>query len=1078
MGARETTAQSEEDKLVLPPRWRQTVHVRAGGRTASNARPAPRSAGHVRNALADDDEARAILHDTEPGLAEVVAEYLAGAPEPFGAAGAAVVLAHLRRSHVDAPVADAWTAEHGLPFAARATAALGRVRLHWADTRPHLEFTPPDLLFARNTEPPALERTRALIAAAGAPDEVGEALSAFRDTPGGRIIAAYLLPSRADWVAEALDESRWHGQPWVGWTPLIAALGTAEQFARIAEHPSAQDDVRTPTALRTVVDGIGAAVAPTLARLLDATGPTDRAARKALLETIAVLPTDEAFTLLLDRADNAEVAAHLSRAAGRFPRRALRLLTEARTTDTAERLLLGHAETHPDLVAALPEAARAVVERVRAAHARVPEADPAELPALLVEPPWLAPRRTRQVVHGLRPPTGAGVSWAPGQRADWLATEVFTPDGLDWPEVVRGFHDGTAPEVEVISLFARGPEELARPLLAHWKPRYAWDVESWGRLVAARYELDALPVLLHLAKSSPVAVSGLLGPFTDDRVAHRVADWLVRLKSVCATAIGWLRGHAKAAARYLVPTAVGTPGPARRAAEAALRVIPDEAVAAAREHGPEVVAVVSADLLDALPAKVPTPGRWADPALLPQVLLAGRRRALPRVAVGHVLTMAAMSAPDHVYAGVPVVRELCDPRSLAEFAWALFERWREVGMPAKEGWGLTALGLFGDDDAARSLAALIRVWPGEGGHARAVTGLDVLAAIGTDTALAQLNGIALKAKFKGLRERARQKIAELAAARGLGPEELADRLVPRFGLDDAATLTIDYGTRRFLVGFDEQLKPHVVDETGKRRKDLPKPGAKDDPELAPAEHRRFAGLKKDVRSVAADQIARLEAAMVRGRRWSATEFRELFTGHPLLWHIVRRLVWTTTDGHSFRPAEDRTLADVHDNTYTLPDNAHVGIAHPLHLGHDLPAWAELFADYEILQPFPQLGRPVHHLTATERTAQRLTRFENIPVPTGRVLGLTQRGWVRGAPQDGGVERWITRPLPGGGSVVASLDPGIAVGAVDVLPEQRLSAIWVDARRDGTWHPRGERVFGELDPVTASELIAELTAVTA
>ena len=78
------------------------------------------------------------------------------------------------------------------------------------------------------------------------------------------------------------------------------------------------------------------------------------------------------------------------------------------------------------------------------------------------------------------------------------------------------------------------------------------------------------------------------------------------------------------------------------------------------------------------------------------------------------------------------------------------------------------------------------------------------------------------------------------------------------------------------------------------------------------------------RTVAADQVRRLESAMVEGRSWSAAEFRDLFVGHPLLRHLVRRLVWlsdsegTTT---SFRVADDRAFADVEDSTFHLPDAA-------------------------------------------------------------------------------------------------------------------------------------------------------------
>ncbi|WP_262402502.1 DUF4132 domain-containing protein [Actinomadura sp. CNU-125] len=305
----------------------------------------------------------------------------------------------------------------------------------------------------------------------------------------------------------------------------------------------------------------------------------------------------------------------------------------------------------------------------------------------------------------------------------------------------------------------------------------------------------------------------------------------------------------------------------------------------------------------------------------------------------------------------------------------------------------------------------------------------------------------------------------VARARGLSADELADRLVPGFGLDDAGTLVLDYGPRRFTVGFDETLTPFVIDEAGKHRKTLPKPGAKDDADLAPAAYARFAALKKDVRGVAGDQIRRLERAMVTGRRWSAAEFERYFVEHPLLRHIARRLVWTTGDT-AFRIAEDRTFADVDDAPVRLPDEARIGIPHPLELGDANTAWAELFADYEITQPFPQLGRPVDALTGAERRTGRLERFEGGTVPVGAVLGLHRRGWERGPVEDGGVYHSIVRRFPGDApDLVVELVPGVAVTAVDALPEQTL-------REVGFAEPPGET----LDAVAASEALADLSGL--
>ncbi|WP_234337282.1 DUF4132 domain-containing protein [Kitasatospora phosalacinea] len=271
----------------------------------------------------------------------------------------------------------------------------------------------------------------------------------------------------------------------------------------------------------------------------------------------------------------------------------------------------------------------------------------------------------------------------------------------------------------------------------------------------------------------------------------------------------------------------------------------------------------------------------------------------------------------------------------------------------------------------------------------------------------------------------------------------------------------------------------MLDADGKRRKDLPAPGARDDQELAPAERKRFTALKKDVRTVAGDQLRRLEAAMVAQRSWSAEEFTSLFVEHPLVWHLARRLVWVADDT-AFRVAEDRTFADADDESFALPGDATVRIAHPLHLGEERVAtWSELFADYEVLQPFPQLGRPVRRFTPEEAAANRLHRFEGCTVPVGRLLGLTKRGWERGAPQDAGVERWFSKRLGEGCHLVVQLEEGIAVGMVDEFPDQTFETVWLDSS-PGDHLPRHDYPlrYGDLDAVTASELLADLEELTA
>ena len=270
-------------------------------------------------------------------------------------------------------------------------------------------------------------------------------------------------------------------------------------------------------------------------------------------------------------------------------------------------------------------------------------------------------------------------------------------------------------------------------------------------------------------------------------------------------------------------------------------------------------------------------------------------------------------------------------------------------------------------------------------------GLDILAAIGSDIALMHLHGVAEKVKFKALQEKAREKIRAIAAARGLTPEQLADRLVPDLGLDGDGSLTLDFGPRAFKVTFDETLKPLIQDVGGKTLPELPKPNRNDDPDRAAEATERWKTLKKDARAVASHQITRLELAMCAERRWTREEFTTFILGHPLVVHLARRLVWGAYEGakpkHTFRVAEDGTFADPADAAVTLKDDLQVGIVHRLELPEALlGTWGSVFADYEILQPFDKLGREVYAPSAAEKKASRLERMKDVSVKTGKVMG--------------------------------------------------------------------------------------------
>ena len=726
------------------------------------------------------------------------------------------------------------------------------------------------------------------------------------------------------------------------------------------------------------------------------------------------------------------------------------------------------------------------------------EAAVADLPGVLREPPWLTRQRGADpVVLHLDPlPFPETFEWKPGEEQERAtAFPWFFHQRTDVANLVPNIRKWCRGERE---LGARGYETMHAVQLLRFTREQFCELDrevdltklSWASLhplgpLVARHGLAAVDLALRVAEFDlPHAVEALQR-LRAARVAPLMAGAFARVKKLRGIAAEWLLAFPDAACAGLLPQALGKPGKERDAAALALRHAARHnrrpaLEEAARRYGAAAEAglrsVLEHDALLDYPARLPRLPAFFTPAAFARPLLAGTRRALPVPALEALGTMLAFSPLTEPYAGLAEVREACDRRSLGELAWDLFGAWLAAGAPAKEAWAFQALAHIGDDECARRLTPMIRAWPTEGASARAATGLDILATIGTDVALMHLHGIAQKVKSRPLQEKARERIEHVGQERGLTGDELADRLVPHLGLDDDGSCTLDFGPRHFRVMFDETLRPSVS-EDGKRLPDLPKPRQTDDPDASALATATWKALKKDARTIASAQVKRLEHAMCAERRWPAAVFDRFFVQHPLLVHLVRRLLWGVYDGArltaAFRVAEDRTLAGADDAPFALPPDAQVGLVHRLHLADAAAAqWGQLFADYEVLQPFPQLARETAALSPAELAATSLDRVRGVKVPTGRVMGLEARGWQRGPVEDGGVAGVYEKPLPDGRIARLELDPGVYAGGAAVTPEQTLGPCGIYPRAM-SWHESERLPLARLSALAISELVRDL-----
>ncbi|WP_041439423.1 DUF4132 domain-containing protein [Thermomonospora curvata] len=965
----------DEHTFEIPASWRSQLHPRRDGTPAPPIHPDPQAAGTVRALIEEHAELIDLLvtgGDCDPELVAAVGRHLDGDPDPLGAAAIAAVITQrsvMRKMEESQAFFDSWVVTHGLGFAACAVVELsGLYAVHWRggwDEKPHVLVEPKGDIHQHC--PVTLRRARSLLASAadGVYPEAEAALAGHRRSATQRGLVSYLVPTRQDWVEECCaDRSMGPNVSHL----LYYSLRTRKQYLTLHNRVGFDAGrVSIYSVLPTLLEGMGPAALPLLLDVLDR-GDLGEEKRQYVLGLIAELPTDEAFKGLLGRLDRRGVRPVLQAMARRFPVRALRLLAEAAPVSFDAALLLAdHLSADAELAAAalrrLPPGTRTAAESAMASLARVPEAPAEAVPAVLAGP---AGPRSRPVLEELQAPAPR-VAWGAGERRQWLEDVpglLPVPPDADWKALIGEFRSGT-PSISIAQLVVYGPEELAWPPDEE-RDRRAREEVPWLKPLVARHGLRALPVAVEMAEADPAHCGTALLPFWHADVALMAAGWLTRGGDRADTARRWLDRHGPAAAPLLAPAALGKTAE-RRPAEWALRYLLlrhdlEEIVRAAQAvHGRRAADALEA-LLSAHPVETglcPTPkiGDWLDPASLPQVLLRDRRLALPAAAAERLVALLALPFPH----GVREIRRACDPRSLARFGWALLRQWREGGAPAQDDWALTQLAWTGNEETVEQLAALIPLWAEEGRHKDAAKALGVLADIGSDAALKHLHDVPRKATSKKLRQEAQRGMRRIAGRRGLSAEQLADRTVPDLGLAVDGGLVLDYGPRRFTVDLDERFKPVVTDQKGRTRKTPPSPGAKDDLLLAPAAHQRFTAFRKEARAAVADQIRRLETAMASGRRWTADQFGDFILGHPLMCRLARSLVWVSEDGDAvtaFRITEDRTLADVEGEKFTLSPSARVGVASPELLGDAVAAWSQTFAAHGIHQPFPQLARPL------------------------------------------------------------------------------------------------------------------------
>lgn len=306
------------------------------------------------------------------------------------------------------------------------------------------------------------------------------------------------------------------------------------------------------------------------------------------------------------------------------------------------------------------------------------------------------------------------------------------------------------------------------------------------------------------------------------------------------------------------------------------------------------------------------------------------------------------------------------------------------------------------DTAGRYLK---RFYGNRAAHGRAL--IAMLAWIDHPAATQLVLSVGNRFRTKSFQEEATRQIIALAERKGWTIGELADRTMPAAGFDEAGALELDFGARTFTARLQADFKVALFNQDGAALSALPEPRMDDDAGLAESAKKALGNAKKEIKVIVKAQSERLYEALCIERDWAFDEWQRYLFAHPVVRHLVQRLVWVRyEDGAalcSFRPLDDGTLSDAFESEVSVPPQARVRIAHDSIMEKDAAAaWLQHMIDYEILPLFQQFGKGSYVVPPDKAKAASIDEFEGYLIDSFALRGrAVQLGYTRGPTEDGG-----------------------------------------------------------------------------
>ncbi|MEM9193394.1 MAG: DUF4132 domain-containing protein [Myxococcota bacterium] len=456
-----------------------------------------------------------------------------------------------------------------------------------------------------------------------------------------------------------------------------------------------------------------------------------------------------------------------------------------------------------------------------------------------------------------------------------------------------------------------------------------------------------------------------------------------------AFARGWARKYPAHTMAGLVPLLFNKASKTRDQAHRLLAFLDeelgDDAVRHAREagFGDAYEAWQALDPLERAPHKAST-----VPAFVRTSELRTKSGAVLSSDQVNVVLELCSFAREWNYAGTTQLLELLDPASADNLAKACVDSWVAAGSKTVNGWLVDTVSILGSPHIVPWLKQQLAQRLSDKDENGALHLVQQL--VGVDSPSARLEVVRQyhDGRAAWLRRGVAERLDPELAKRGFSLTEYEDQAVPEI------PPVLPFNGTDFRVRLDAQLTPRVADASGLLKRI---------PSGSDAEKRAWELVRDDGRVLAALLVRRFERLLIDGSEIDPARFTA-WLAHPIFAGLMERIVFAV-DTATFRVSEDRTFSDASDEEFSLPENKKVRVAHPSELEPgELARWQALFADYDILQPFPQLDRSID--SSLPLSNKSIELWKDRPAHGGLVMALGRKGWSFDIGPDGvdGLER--------------------------------------------------------------------------